>query len=302
VNANTQPQVSVVIASFERPHFLAASVESVLAQSHSDLELIVADDGSGEATRELLRGFTRDPRLRILWLEHCGRPAAVRNAGIRAARGRHVAFQDSDDLWLPDKLERQLAALAANPAARWCYTACSHIDERGVAMAPAGVAAWVAHQGNILDAVACLRAHSALPTVLVERELLARAGGFDEQLALYEDHDLWLRLAALSEVAVVAQPLVKVRRHAQHYSGHDELAAAECRAIFLERAGRHGLSPPASAELRRLRVLHAARLARLRARAGNGSAARHCLRDSVGDGWRYPRWWIDAARVLLGPA
>ena len=300
MNQSPPPLVSVVLASFERPQFLVASIESVLAQSMSDFELIVADDGSGERTRALLRSFERDPRVRLLWLEHRGVPAAVRNAAIGVARGRYVAFQDSDDLWMPDKLERQLAAVSST--ARWCYTACTHIDARGETIAPTGIQPWVAHPGDIRDAVACLRAHCALPTVLVERELLAQAGGFDERLALYEDHDLWLRLASRAQVAVVALPLVRVRRHTEHYSGRDELAAAECRAVFLDRARRLELSPPAAAELRRMRGLHAAHLARLRARAGDGSVVRLCLRDSVADGWRYPRWWIDAAHVLLGPA
>src|SRR6185503_19365674 len=93
VNQSPPPLVSVVLASFVRPQFLVASIESVLAQSMSDFELIVADDGSGERTRALLRSFERDPRVRLLWLEHRGVPAAVRNAAIGVARGRYVAFQ-----------------------------------------------------------------------------------------------------------------------------------------------------------------------------------------------------------------
>ncbi len=292
----------MVLATFDRPQYLAAAIESVLAQSVREIELIIADDGSGEATRAMLRGFSREPRVRILWLEHVGVPAAVRNAAIRQARGRWVAFQDSDDIWQPDKLERQLAALGDSPQARWSFTACTYIDARGRATAPPGISRWVAHQGAIRDAVACLRAHAALPSVLVDRELLARVGGFDERLALYEDHDLWLRLAAHSDVAVVEAPLVQVRRHDEHYSGRDALASAECRAIFLERACSMTLSPQTHADVRHARALHASHLATLRARAGDASAARRCLRDSMADGWRHARWWLNAARALVAPA
>ncbi len=271
----------------------------MLKQSTEDLELIIADDGSGEAARRVLRTWESDPRVRVMWLPHLGIPGAVRNAALRAARGRYVAFQDSDDVWLPDKLSSQLAALAATPGARWCYTACQHIDSRGAPIAPGHISAWRSHDGDIRDAVACLRAHTALPTVLVERELLEKAGFFDERLRLFEDHDLWLRLACLSEVAVVPRPLVKVRRHDEHYSGRDELAAAECRATFLERAWRAPVSAAARAELRRIRALHDGRMARLRARAGDQRAALASLRRSLRDGWRYTRWWIDAAHVLL---
>jgi hypothetical protein len=161
------------------------------------------------------------------------------------------------------------------------------------------IKAWRAHGGDIRDAVACLRAHTALPTVLVERELLDDAGYFDERMKLFEDHDLWLRLACLSEVAVVPRPLVKVRRHDEHYSGRDELAAAECRATFLERAWRAPISAAARTELRRIRAVHGGRVARLRARAGDRRAALESLRQSRRDGWRYARWWIDAAQVLF---
>jgi glycosyltransferase involved in cell wall biosynthesis len=293
------PRVSVIMATFNRPQYLGPAIGSVLRQTMPDLELIIADDGSDDATRAVLRSLTTDPRVRVLWREHCGIPAAVRNAALREARGQFVAFQDSDDVWMPDKLARQLAALVAREGARWSYTACAHIDASGAAVTPPGVSGWREHRGSIRDAVACLRAHSALPTVLAERALLGGAGYFDESLPLFEDHDLWLRLACFSEVAVVPEALVKVRRHENHYSGRDELAAAECRTIFLERAWRCDLSPAARAELRRLRALQGGRVARLRAQAGKGPAARDSLRASLSVGWRYPRWWIDAAHTLL---
>jgi len=299
MNTGRQPLVSVVMATCDRTHFLGPTIDSVLKQSVEDLELVIADDGSGEATCRVLHAWESDPRVRVLWLPHRGIPGAVRNVALQAARGRYVAFQDSDDVWMPEKLASQLAALAATPGARWCYTACEHIDSRGAPLALSHIDAWRAHSGDIRDAVACLRAHTALPTVLVERDLLENAGFFDERLRLFEDHDLWLRLACLSEVAVVPQPLVKVRRHDEHYSGRDQLAAAECRATFLERAWGAPISAAARAELRRIRALHAARVARLRARSGDRRAARDSLRRSLREGWRYTRWWIDAAHVFL---
>jgi glycosyltransferase involved in cell wall biosynthesis len=293
------PLVSVVMATCDRAHFLESAIGSVLGQEIADLELIIADDGSAEAARRTLHAWESDPRVRVLWLPHRGIPGAVRNAGLHAARGRYIAFQDSDDVWLPDKLTTQLEALAARPGVRWCYTACEYIDARGVAIERPQIQPWRAHEGAILDAVACLRAHAALPTVLAERQLLMETGFFDERLGLFEDHDLWLRLACRSEVAVAPRPLVKVRRHDEHYSGRDALAAAECRAIFLDRAWLAPLSRAARAELRRIRALQGGRVARLRALAGDRSAARDSLRHSLRGGWRYARWWIDAAHVFL---
>jgi len=287
------------MATFNRAQYLDAAIDSVLAQSLRRLELIIADDGSDEATRLLLRSRATDARVRLLWLPHTGRPSQVRNHALAQARAPFVAFQDSDDVWLPDKLASQLAALAAAPQARWCYTACSHIDAHGREHRPEGVAAWRAHDGRIRDAVACLRAHTALPTVMVARSLLAETGGFDESMALFEDHDLWLRLACRSEVAVVTEPKVQVRRHAEHFSADDPLTAVACRSVFLERAWSCALSSTARVELRRIRALNAARLARLRASAGDARAARRSLLSSAGSGWRYVRWWLDAARAVL---
>jgi glycosyltransferase involved in cell wall biosynthesis len=292
-----QPLVSVVMATFNRPQYLRAAIDSVVEQAGVELELIIADDGSDAPARDLLRRLERPP-VRVLWLAHCGNPGAVRNAAVRAARGQYVAFMDSDDVWLPAKLERQLASLRMRGDCRWSYTACMHIDAQGNPVSPKGVQRWRAHSGSMLEAVAGLRAHSALPTVLVERELLLDAGLFDEALAFFEDHDLWLRLAARSEADVLSQPLVQVRRHDQHYSGRDRLATAECRAVFLERALRSVSAFPLRARLRRELALNAARLARLRAAAGATAAARSALRGSMADGWRFPRWWIDAAICL----
>jgi glycosyltransferase involved in cell wall biosynthesis len=291
--------VSVVMAAWNRPQFLGPAIASVLGQSLDDFEFIIVDDGSDAPTRALLNSV-RHPAVRILWREHCGIPAVVRNAGLQAARGRYVAFMDSDDLWLPDKLRRQVASLAAaQPSCRWGYSACVHIDEHGKVFEPAGVAAWRRHAGSMREAVACLRAHSALPTVLAERELLLGEGGFDESLPLFEDHDLWLRLALRSEADVVVEPLVQVRRHAEHYSGRDALLEAQCRVRFLARAWLAFDDTTRPADLRRLRALAAARLARLCAERGQRAEARRSLRRSLPDGLRHSRWWRDALASVL---
>jgi cellulose synthase/poly-beta-1,6-N-acetylglucosamine synthase-like glycosyltransferase len=88
------PRVSVIMASWNRPQFLASAIDSVLAQTYQDFELIVADDGSAGPTHELLEVYARSPRVRVLWLTHCGVPAMVRNAALRAARGEYLAFVD----------------------------------------------------------------------------------------------------------------------------------------------------------------------------------------------------------------
>jgi glycosyltransferase involved in cell wall biosynthesis len=99
------PSLSIILPTFNRVRFLGPTIDSVVAQTHTDWEMIIADDGSGAETREYLQRIS-DPRVRILWLSHCGNPARVRNAAIETATGSHLAFLDSDDLWAPVELLR----------------------------------------------------------------------------------------------------------------------------------------------------------------------------------------------------
>jgi len=206
----SEPVVSVIIPTYNREAYLREAVESVFSQTLSDLVLIVVDDGSTDGTRPYLRTLT-DPRLRLIEHQHCANPARLRNVGLAAARGGWIAFLDSDDLWYPDKLERQLHVLRARPECRWSYTAVRRIDGQGNEYsAPPGPQP---HGGWILEQLVDRSAGIALPTVMVDRRELAHAGGFDESFPRCEDYELWTRLAARSEVAALAEPLAAVRTH-----------------------------------------------------------------------------------------
>ena len=113
-----KPLVSVIIPTFNRLGFLKEAVESVEKQSCRDFELIIVDDGSTDSTGGYLKGFP----AKYIRLEHSGFPGRVRNAGAKAAEGKYLAFLDSDDLWEPEKLARQIEYLAANPKIEICHT------------------------------------------------------------------------------------------------------------------------------------------------------------------------------------
>ncbi len=113
--------VSIILPTFGRLEYLRATVASVYRQTLQDWELIIADDGSDAETRAYLRTLEADSRVRLLWLTHTGIPAVVRNGALREARGEYVAFLDSDDLWAPEKLSRQVAMLRSRPLCGWCY-------------------------------------------------------------------------------------------------------------------------------------------------------------------------------------
>lgn len=109
------PTVSVVIPTYNRAALLGRSIRSVLGQSYKDFELIVIDDGSTDETSHVVADFA-DPRIRYLPLPHNTGAGAARNAGVRVARGKFLAFQDSDDEWLPSKLAKQISAFESGPA------------------------------------------------------------------------------------------------------------------------------------------------------------------------------------------
>ena len=206
--------VSVIIPTYNRWPMVREAVESVLAQTAGGYELIVVDDGSTDETRRRLADY--GSRLAVLTQSRRG-VSAARNLGARRASGTYLAFLDSDDLWHPRKLERQLDFMERNPEVEICQT-----DEiwirNGVRVNPRN-----RHRkpsGDIFRASLelCLVSPSA---VMMRRELFERVGGFDESLPVCEDYDLWLRIAKDTEIPLVPELLVTKR------GGHaDQLSRA----------------------------------------------------------------------------
>jgi glycosyltransferase involved in cell wall biosynthesis len=293
------PAVSVILPCFERLRFLRSAVASVFAQTFSDWELVIVDDGSGSAVQAYLHEVAADPRVRALRLAHSGNPAAVRNAGLRSAQGEYVAFIDSDDVWLPRKLELQLASLRRRDDCRWGYAAYDLIDAAGDAAEVPGVQRWMRHEGRALDAAVRLRLMAALPSVIAERSLVEEVGGFDEEQRFYEDYDLWFRMALRSNADVVSEVLLRIRKHDAHYSDTDRLRAAECKAAMLRRMSRMLEEPLLREIVRRQRALCAASLARISLGVPGGrSRAAQALVESTPYSWPYARWWGSALRTL----
>ncbi len=194
--------VSVIIPTFNRAHVLGRAIQSVLAQRYPHWELLVVDDGSTDATRLQVEGLS-DPRIRYISIEHSG-VSAARNAGISRARYPWVTFLDSDDYWLPKKLERELAELQKRPDYRVVYTNEIWI-RRGVRANQKNrhrkFSGWVFARCLPL----CIISPSS---VLLHRDVLVQCGMFDETLPVCEDYDLWLRVAARFPVLFIDEPLI----------------------------------------------------------------------------------------------
>ena len=168
-----QPLVSVVVPTFNRCSVLMDAIESVLSQTYSNVELIVVDDGSSDQTAASLAGIA-DPRLRVFFEPHCGNKARVRNIGIEAARGQWIAFIDSDDLWFPAKLDKQLTALLTSEQYGWSYTGFVLIDETGRKLDI--TTPLTSPSGWILDALLAYKVAAPLPSLVVKRQLLETVG------------------------------------------------------------------------------------------------------------------------------
>jgi glycosyltransferase involved in cell wall biosynthesis len=295
--ASSAPLVSIVLPTFNRLRFLAATVDSVLAQSFTGWELIIADDGSDAPTRHYLRSLAARPRVRLIGLSHTGVPAIVRNAALREARAEYVAFIDSDDLWSPRKLERQLDSLRARAHCRWSYTAFSQIDASGVPLAEEATRRWVPHAGFIFEPLTLDEVSIRTPSVLATRELLLHSGGFDETLRCAEDLDLWLRLSLESEVLLVDEPLLQVRRHAENHSRAWQSAFLGRDHTLKKLQAR--VDPARRRLLRRERVRNALKLAATHAARGEDASALRAWCRSARYAWSYPRWWLGGLKTLL---
>ena len=295
--SQVRPLVSVVIPTFNRLKHLKAAVTSVLEQTKADWEMVIADDGSAEETREFLRSL-EDPRIRTLWLPHSGNPSRVRNAAIRHAQGRYLAFLDSDDRWDPRKLEVQLGALQADPGRRWSYSAIGRIDEQGLPMSDEGIARWVPHEGKIVEELLKIEAFVATPAVVAERSLVEEAGGFDEEQWFGEDYDLWIRLAMLSEVGVVSERLAFVRDRGDSYS-RDRIGAHVGWVRLYRKLARTLPDPRLRALAKRRGAECSLRLAGLQADARQRLAALRTVLAAGPLSWTYPGWAKEAAKMLI---
>jgi glycosyltransferase involved in cell wall biosynthesis len=194
------PAISVIIPTFNRAALLARAIDSVLAQTWQDFELLVVDDGSSDNTAEVIGGYGR--RLTCIRQKNSG-AAAARNTGIRAARADFLAFLDSDDWFIKNKLELQLAAMRANPG-----FLLSHTQEK-----------WLRRgkhlnqkkrhrkEGGDLFARSLELCVVGMSTIMARRQLFEQVGLFDESLPCCEDYELWLRVAARYHFLLLDRPL-----------------------------------------------------------------------------------------------
>jgi len=198
------PRVSAIIPTYDRKAYVLEAVDSILEQTYGDYELIVVDDGSEDGTGEAPANY--DETVRYAYQDNNG-VSSARNHGLELARGEFIAFLDSDDLWLPEKLGVQVAFMDEHPEAQICYT-----DEiwirRGVRVNPRKKHA--KYSGEIYPQ--CLPLCIISPSsALMHRGIFDDVGTFDPSFPVCEDYDLWLRVASRLPVFFIPQQLIVKR-------------------------------------------------------------------------------------------
>lgn len=269
-------KISVIIPAYNQAHYLDAAVESVLAQTRPDFEVIIVDDGSTDDTAAIARSFT-DPRVRMVSQPNAGLSAA-RNTGLRHTSGDLVTFLDSDDLFLPEKLALLAGEMERRPDLGFVAGQAELIDEDGERIG-------VTFDSPIPEDPARLLLWNPLHvgSVMVRREWLDRVGPFDESLRAYEDWDLYLRLArAGCKMGWMERPVSLYRFHTQQMT-QDRARMTTATFAVLDKIFADPQLPPAWRELKDSAYSNAYLRSAIQAyRSGDMPAGRDDLARAVG--------------------
>lgn len=288
--------ISVVIPTYNRAAYLPATVESVMAQSVQVHEILIVDDGSTDETERIVHSFAGP--IRYFQQRNRG-PAAARNLGIREATGELIALVDSDDLWEPDKLARQLVLLD-DPEVGLVHTAARIIDGRGRETG----AVWgkPAYQGHVFDRLLVANGINA-SSVLTRRSLLLEVGAYDERFPCLENWELWVRLSRCCAFAYVDSPLIRYRVHGGNLI-RDLQKQRRAYGLLLEKHLEHAPAPPLAVRRQAYARFHRAFADALVGQGHYSDARRDFLRSLFFEPWQPEVWWrlfrISTARPPQG--
>lgn len=210
------PMVSVIIPTFNYAEFISDSIDSVLTQTFKDLEIIVVDDGSTDNTKDILQKYSN--KIKYYYQDNKG-PASARNMGIKKATGSYVCFLDSDDIFIPNKLQIQIDTFnsISKQNTALLYSNFTSVNKKlNLNIQHYQCPKFKCH-GHALD---YLKSHNFIntSTVMIRKDYLYDVGLFDEQLKYLEDYALWLKLGLKYEFFHISNFLVKTRSHNKNYS------------------------------------------------------------------------------------
>ncbi len=229
------PRVSIIIPTYNRAHLITQTIQSALGQTYKDYEIIVVDDGSTDNTLDVISKY-EDKGIRIIIQPHSGGGGAqARNTGINAANGELIALLDSDDLWHPTKLEKQVRLLDKNPGLLWVYSDSEIFDHDSGNSLFLISQKQKLHEGDVLKT---LLLADFIPTQsqIVHRKVFEVVGGFWHSIK-GTDWDMNLRIAAYCPTKLIPEPLTRIRKHKNSVTGSVTLQEAlDARLTIVNRA------------------------------------------------------------------
>lgn len=213
--------ISIIMCTYNREKFLPRAINSVIAQTYQDWELIIVDDGSTDHTKEVVLSYT-DPRIRYERQEKNRFYCYAANYGLKKCRGDYVAFQNSDDEWLPDKLEKQMKFMKEHPEAGACFTEVILVDNDGVDISDQCIEVKRLFENHYTEQKDWMRYFLYYgncvchPSALVKREVMDQVGGFNLMYCQLADFDLWVRIVTEYPIYVLAEKLIRFRWDVSH--------------------------------------------------------------------------------------
>jgi glycosyltransferase involved in cell wall biosynthesis len=232
-------KISVIIPNYNYGRFIGEAVESVLAQTFPVFEIVVVDDGSTDDSLEILSRYEKDG-VKVVRQQNCG-VGAARNSGVEHSSGELVAFLDADDLWLPQKIEKQMERLLSDPEFGFVSCGMKEFDASGntIRAYEVGKEGWRAEEILLIEPIV----NGPGSTGLLWRRVFEEAGGFDETKEMHpsEDWEFCYRVARVGKIAFVPELLVGYRNHGNN--GHLQIPRVE-RAVGLAVAKIYRNAPP----------------------------------------------------------
>ena len=273
--------ISVITLTYNRARLIGETIRSVLGQSETDFEYLVVDDGSEDDTAAVVSGFS-DARLRYLRLPHTGRLSSLRNTALHQSQGAFIAWIDSDDLWEPDHLRRQLDTLRDDPQAGYVFTATTLFGPEGAERRTAYAGRYRRETIRVFPELVANRL-AIFPSSLMFRRSCLESTGFMNETMTGGDADFMLRLASHCRGRFVSEYLTRIRMHPGNHSlSHAAEAHLECRASLRSLRARRAIG---FFIYRKVAAFH------LRAAAG------HFLQE----GKRQPAWQLILQSLALNP-
>lgn len=207
------PIVSVIIPVYNGERYLAETIESVIAQTEENWEIIAVNDGSTDSSQTILEGYVKKipDRIKVITVNNGG-VSKARNTAIASARGTYIAFLDQDDLWAPMKLQRQIDMFSHDKNLGISFTNATFIDEKGTVLRENVLKCEEKHRGDVFEYL-LFENFIGISSVMLTKERFVKIGGFDSRFCLAEDYDFLLKVTQDSSVEYIDEPLFIYRQH-----------------------------------------------------------------------------------------